>query len=93
MLTLSHSPIIKVGKRMHEYSVTENILNLALEKAKGAKANKITRINLVLGELSGVVGECVQQYYKVLCRDTIASGAAAAMMSPRTFESGMGIFR
>ncbi len=61
---------------MHEYSITESILSLALEKANEAKADKITRINLVLGELSGVVGECVQMYFEILGQNTIARGAA-----------------
>jgi hydrogenase nickel incorporation protein HypA/HybF len=63
---------------MHEFSVTENILSLALEKAGQAGAEKITRIDLVLGEMSGVVGECVQFYFDVLSRDTIAAGAELA---------------
>jgi hydrogenase nickel incorporation protein HypA/HybF len=61
---------------MHEYSITESMLSLAIEKAREAQAGKITRINLVLGELSGVVGECVRQYLEILGRDTIADGAA-----------------
>jgi hydrogenase nickel incorporation protein HypA/HybF len=60
---------------MHEFSITESMLNLALEKAGQAKARKITRINLVLGEMSGVVGECVQFYFDAISRDTIAAGA------------------
>ena len=61
---------------MHEYSITESLLSLALEKAGEAKASKITRINLVIGELSGVVGDCVQFYFDVISKNTIASGAA-----------------
>ena len=57
---------------MHEYNITEEILSLALAKAAEAKARRITRINLVLGELSGVVGECVQQYLEILGKGTIA---------------------
>lgn len=72
----SHSSIIKVVNIMHEYSITESILSLALDKATKAKARKITRINLVLGELSGVVGECVQQYFEVLGKGTMAGDAA-----------------
>ena len=60
---------------MHEYSITESILSLALEKAGEAEASKITRINLVIGELSGVVGDCVSFYFDFLSKDTIASGA------------------
>ena len=62
-------------KSMHEYSITQSILSLALEKANEANASKITRINLVLGELSGVVDECVKFYFDFLSKDTIATGA------------------
>lgn len=61
---------------MHEYSITQSLLSLALEKANEAKASKITKINVVLGELSGVVVECVQFYFDFLSKDTIASGAS-----------------
>ena len=60
---------------MHEYSITQSMLSLALEKAGEAKAGKITRINLVVGELSGIVDECIQFYFDFLSKDTIASGA------------------
>ena len=60
---------------MHEFSITESVLSLALEKASEANAKKIIRINMVVGELSGVVGECVQFYFSNISKDTIASGA------------------
>ena len=69
---------------MHEYSITESILSIALDKAAEAKAGEITRINLVLGELSGVVGECVQQYFEVLGKDTIARNATISFVTKPT---------
>ncbi len=60
---------------MHEFSITESILSLALEKAGEAKASRIKRINLVIGELSGVVSECVQFYFEAISKNTIAAGA------------------
>jgi hydrogenase nickel incorporation protein HypA/HybF len=60
---------------MHEASITESMLSLAIEKANEAKAAKITRINLVVGELSGVAGECVQFYFDVISKNTIAESA------------------
>ena len=60
---------------MHELSITQSILSIALEKADKAKAGKITRINLTIGELSGIAGECVQFYFEFLSKDTIAAEA------------------
>ncbi len=69
---------------MHEASITESMLSLALEKAKEAKAGKITRINLVVGELSGVVPECVQFYFDEMSKKTIAEGATLAFETKPT---------
>ncbi len=60
---------------MHEASITESLLSLALEKAREAKAEKITSINLIVGELSGVVPECVQFYFDAISKNTMAEGA------------------
>jgi len=79
-----HSSIIRV---MHEASITESILSLALDKAQEAGAKKVRRVNLVLGELSGVVGECLQMYFEVLAQKTIAEDAVLSFeMKPTTLK-------
>ena len=60
---------------MHELGVTESIVNIVLDKAKTAQASKITQVNLVVGELSGFVPECIQFYFDILRQDTIAQEA------------------
>jgi hydrogenase nickel incorporation protein HypA/HybF len=42
---------------MHEQSIVESLLALALENAAKNKASRIAKINVVIGELSGVVEE------------------------------------
>ncbi len=61
---------------MHELSVTQSILDIALEKARESQASRIKRINLVVGELSSIVDDCVQFYFDFVSSDSIASGAA-----------------
>ena len=65
---------------MHEQSIVESLLALALENAEKAKASKILRIYLVVGELSGVVEEAVNFYFSFLTKDTIAAGASLFFM-------------
>jgi hydrogenase nickel incorporation protein HypA/HybF len=60
---------------MHEQSVVESLLAMALENARKAEASRILEIHLVVGELSGVVEEAVNFYFSFLSRDTIASQA------------------
>ncbi len=67
---------------MHELSITENILKVALEKAGATQASRISKINLVIGELSGIVDDCVQFYFDFLSKDTIAAGATLSFQKP-----------
>ena len=60
---------------MHELSIVESLLSVALEHAEKAEAEKILKINLVVGELAGVVRESVEFYFTFLSKDTVASQA------------------
>ena len=67
---------------MHELSITENILSIALERAEEVKASRVSKINLVIGELSGVVDECVEFYFGFISKDTIAAQASLSFQHP-----------
>lgn len=60
---------------MHEFSITQGILNIAVEKAREARASRITAINLVIGEMASVVDDCIQFYFDFLSEDSIAKDA------------------
>ena len=60
---------------MHELAVTQNILDIVLSEAKAAQANKVTKISLVIGELSGVVSDCVLFYFDFLKKGNAAEEA------------------
>ena len=64
--------------RLHEFSITQSILAIALGKANSAEARRISRINIVIGELSGIVDDCVQFYFDFLSKDTMAAEASLA---------------
>jgi len=58
---------------MHEMSITQAMLALALEHAQG---QRITDIYLRVGRMSLVVPESVEFYFEYLNKDTLAEGAA-----------------
>jgi len=60
---------------MHELSITQSMIDLVLEEAKKAKSEKVAKINLVIGEMSGIVDQCVEFYFEFMSQDTLANGA------------------
>ena len=60
---------------MHELGITEQLLNLTLEHAARAHATRVTRLNLVIGELSSVVDESIQFYWEIMAKDSLAARA------------------
>ena len=61
---------------MHELAITQSMLDLVLEQAQKVEAKEVRKINLVIGEMSGFVEECVQFYFDFLSKGTIAERAA-----------------
>ena len=61
---------------MHELSITQSMLDLVLEQAEKAEAKNVGKINLVIGEMTGVVDRAVQFYFDFLSRGTAAEGAS-----------------
>ena len=57
---------------MHEMPVTQAMLNMALEHAKG---QRITDIYLQVGMMSAIVPESVEVFFDYLSQGTLAEGA------------------
>ena len=60
---------------MHELSVTESILEIALRHSREAGASAVTDLHLVIGELSTIVDESVQFYWDIITEGTPAAGS------------------
>jgi hydrogenase nickel incorporation protein HypA/HybF len=60
---------------MHELSVTESILEIALRHGREAGAAAVTDLFLVIGELSTIVDESVQFYWDIVSEGTPAAGS------------------
>ncbi len=56
---------------MHELSITESLLTTASDYACQNKARKVTVLNLVIGELSGIVDESIQFYWDMISENSI----------------------
>lgn len=60
---------------MHELSITESILKIAVEEGKAHNAKKVTGINIKMGVMSDLLPECINYYFDIISKDTIAEGA------------------
>jgi hydrogenase nickel incorporation protein HypA/HybF len=63
---------------MHEMAVTQSILDIVIKHARQAGASRVLQINLVIGEMSGIVDDSVQFYFDFLSKDTMAEDARLA---------------
>jgi hydrogenase nickel incorporation protein HypA/HybF len=70
----------KEVKPIHELPVTKNILELVLNYAQEAEAERVTRITLRVGELTDFIPEILQRYFDYISKGTIAAGAAIVMI-------------
>lgn len=64
-----------VNEVMHEVSIMEEAVRLAVDTAKAKGAGRVSGLRLRVGTLSGVVPEAMQFAFDVVCRGTIAEGA------------------
>ena len=61
---------------MHEYPITQSIIEIAERQGREAGAARVTRISLVVGERSGYIPESIRMYFDIIARGTLCEGAA-----------------
>jgi len=60
---------------MHEVSIMEEAVRLAVDAAKAQGADRVLGLRLRVGALSGVVPDALNFAFEVVCRGTMAEGA------------------
>ncbi|MEK6776682.1 MAG: hydrogenase maturation nickel metallochaperone HypA [bacterium] len=65
---------------MDGLTVTREILKQLIEKAQSEGASRITRIEIEVGELSGLDTKEIQTHFENLSQDTLAQGAKLSII-------------
>ncbi|HWR39815.1 MAG TPA: hydrogenase maturation nickel metallochaperone HypA [Patescibacteria group bacterium] len=60
---------------MHELSIAQGILDIALKTAAEHQAVRVGRITVTVGEMTGLVPDSLRQGFEVLAAGTLAAGA------------------
>lgn len=60
---------------MHEYPITQQIVKIVEDVARKEHASRVSKISLVVGELSGFVGDSIHMYFDIIAEGTLAQGA------------------
>jgi hydrogenase nickel incorporation protein HypA/HybF len=74
---------------MHEAGVTERILEVVLEHAKDAHAQRVTDVYVDVGEESGIDTDSVELHWPLLSEGSAAEGAVlhfSGSEAPFTFR-------
>ncbi|MBR5094347.1 MAG: hydrogenase maturation nickel metallochaperone HypA [Oscillospiraceae bacterium] len=61
---------------MHELALTEGIIQIVREQAEINGFDRVLEIRLRVGEYSGIVPECLLEFFPIASRGTPAEGAA-----------------
>jgi len=64
---------------MHELSIMQSALSMALDQAQQAGAARVHSIRLRIGALSGVVPDALEFAFEALTQGTMAEGAVLAV--------------
>ncbi|MEG2199591.1 MAG: hydrogenase/urease maturation nickel metallochaperone HypA, partial [Anaerovorax sp.] len=59
---------------MHEYPITQQIIKIAEKHAADAGASCVKKINLVVGDYSGFVGDSIDMYFRIISQGTACEG-------------------
>lgn len=72
---------------MHELAITEAVIELINREAGEKGFKKVLGISLRVGEYSGIIPECIREFFPIAAMDSIAQGAELEIQSlPAAFR-------
>ena len=60
---------------MHEYPLVKRIIQIAEKHAVEKGADRVTKVNLVVGDYSGIVADCILLYFDIVSNGTICESS------------------
>ncbi len=72
---------------MHELAITEAVIELINREARDKGFGKVLGISLRVGEYSGIIPECIREFFPIAARDSIAREAELEIVTvPAVFR-------
>ena len=72
---------------MHELALTEGILKVVSSEQQKNGFSRVLEIDLRIGEVSGVIPACIEEFFPLAAKGTPAEGARLVMHTvPAAFE-------
>ena len=75
VLLVVRNKVFRYNGYMHELPITQHIIEIAEKHCRDNDGSRVVRVNLVIGDYSGYVGESVQMYFDVISEGTLCEGA------------------
>ena len=72
---------------MHELALTDGILSIVRAEQKKNAFSRVLEISLRIGEYSGVIPSCIEEFFPIVAKGTPAEGAKLVLETvPATFS-------
>ena len=69
---------------MHELPITQHIIKIAEKHCRDNNGKRVVKVNLVIGDYSGYVGDSVQMYFDIIGEGTLCEGAVVETVCLRS---------
>lgn len=66
---------------MHELAIMQSVVNVCEQEAARQGFGRVERIALAIGSVSGIVPACLEDFFPIAAKGTVAEGAKLEMRS------------